>query len=177
MSDPHSGQRPNTPDALLAQRLEKKLDSAIGDLAQSQAAARGRYRGPVLDLATRLLYLNDGAERLHQRAAAMDAAGLFADSDWEAPGSLVPALVKTTLESGDRTTVALDSVSHLRMLAIARGEHEHAGISAEMARHFLTQMLALNLNRLFDTGDETMRVRLGDLAPGIDRLFRYILEH
>lgn len=177
MPDTHSVQRPNTPDALLAQRLEGKLDSAIAELARAQASAKPRYQKPVLDLATRLLVLTDGAERLYHRAAAMDSAGLFADSDWEAPGSLLPALVKTTLESGERSTVALDSVSHLRLLAIARGEHAHAGISAEVARHFLTQMLALNLNRLFDTGDETLRVRLGDLAPAIDRLFRYILEH
>ena len=177
MTEQPSTQRISTSDALLAQRLEKKLDSALACLQQAQPAARRRHQEPVLDLATRLLRLDDGVERLYQRAADMDVAGLFAGSDWEAPGSLLPSLVRTTLESGNPRTVALDSISHLRMLAISRGEHAHTDTSPEIARHFLTQMLALNLNRLFDTGDETLRVRLGDIAPAIDRLFQYILEH
>ncbi|TCO72235.1 hypothetical protein [Chromatocurvus halotolerans] len=167
----------STTGVIDVQRLEREFDSAIARLQQAGPVTRPGCQKPVLELARQLLTVEDGAERLHRRAAALDSAGLFAGSDWDAPGSLLPSLVKTTLESGDPTTVTLDSISHLRLLSIVRGEHEHAGVSPEIARHFLTQMLALNLNRLFDTGDETLRVRLGDLAPGIDRLFRYILEH
>ncbi|MFN2329339.1 MAG: hypothetical protein ABR612_10500 [Chromatocurvus sp.] len=167
----------STPDRMDVQHLEKELDGALMRLQQAGPVTKPRCQRPVLEVATRLLTVEDGAERLHRRAAALDSAGLFAGSDWDAPASLLPSLVKATLESGDPRTITLDSVSHLRLLSIAREEYEHAGVSPEIARHFLTQMLALNLNRLFDTGDETLRVRLGDLAPGIDRLFRYILDH
>ena len=62
------------------------------------------------------------------------------------------------------------------MLAVAEGRHTRPGLSDEQAQHFLTQVLALNLSRLFGPPDETARVRLGPLSDAIDALFRELVS-
>lgn len=51
----------------------------------------------------------------------------------------------------------------MRLLAVARGEYLHESMSAEQAHHYLTQVLAINLNMLFGEAGEAEREQ-GKLA-------------
>jgi len=157
--------------------LEEKLEHAVSRLEQARPFAKVRHQGPVLELARRLLVQPDGLRRLYRLAPRLDAAGLFAGTDWADPETLLPSLVRNTLEQGGKGTVVLEVLSQLRLLAVANGSCVHPGVSAEGAEHFLTQVLALNLNRLFGAADETLRVRLGPLGQAVEELFRFLLDH
>ncbi len=90
----------------------------------------------MLELAGRILSQPEGPPRLYRMAARMDAAGLFTGTDWEEPASLVPGLVANTLEQGAKTTVVLDAMSHLRLLAVANGDASHGGLGGAGAPFF-----------------------------------------
>lgn len=157
--------------------LQEKLESAIGRLERASLFAKLNFQTQVLELAGRMLALPGGVPQLYTLAPRLDDAGLFYGTDWAEPGALLPRLVNNTLEQGTNPLIMLECMSELRLLAIANGEHSHEGVSAEQARHFLTQVLALNLNHLFGTANETLRTRLGKLGEGIQALFHYLLDH
>jgi hypothetical protein len=157
--------------------LQEKLETAIGRLEHASSFAMLKYQTPVLELAGRMLALPGGVQQLYTLAPRMDNAGLFNDTDWAQPSALLPRMVNYTLEHGTKPLIMLECLSELRLLAIVNGTHSHEGVSVEQARHFLTQVLALNLNNLFGTTNETLRTRLGKLGDGIPSLFRYLLEH
>jgi len=157
--------------------LQEKLESAIGRLEGATPFAKLNFQSPVLEVAGRMLARPDGLQQLYALAPRMDNAGLFYETDWAEPGALLPRLVNNTLEQGTRPLVVLECLSELRLLAIANGVHSHEGVSAEQARHFLTQTLALNLNYLFGTANEVLRARLGKMGEGIQGLFRFLLDH
>ncbi|MCB1842989.1 MAG: hypothetical protein KDI09_08530, partial [Halioglobus sp.] len=83
--------------------------------------------------------------------------------------------VPNTLEFGERNTVVLDCMSQLRMLAIAQGRCASEKITADQARTFLSQVLALNLRLVVGHADESMRTRLGKLGGGVSALYQYLL--
>ncbi len=157
--------------------LQEKLEHAIGRLEQASSIARLNLQTPVLDLAGRMLALPGGLQHLYALAPRMDNAELFYGTDWAEPGALRPSLVNNTLEQGSKPLVMLECLSELRLLAIANGVHNHEGVSVEQARHFLTQVLALNINHLYGPANEALRIRIGNLGDGLQTLFRYLLEH
>ena len=157
--------------------LEEKLEYACSRLEKAQPFNKVRFQHPVLDLGRRLMSQENGIQVLYAMAPRLDKAGLFTGTDWSNPLTLLPTLVAQTLECGDRDTVMLECLSELRLLAIARGVYSSTGISAEHARHFLTQVLALNLEYLFGTRTETVRERLGPLGAKVGELFQFILTH
>lgn len=158
------------------QALIEELETAIDQLQSSSSFDKVTHQPAVLELSTRLLPQPGGLQALYRLAPDMDNAGLFEGSDWAEPGSLLPGLVKSTLQAGAMETVVLDALSHLRLLAIVKGEHHLAGISTEQAEQFLTQMLALNINQLFGAPDESMRIRLGALGDAVNQLFQFLLS-
>ncbi len=147
--------------------LEEKFAYALEQLEQAPLSAKFPHQSAVIDLGGRILLHPDGLDCLYRYAPRFDAAGLFSGSDWDEPGVLLPSLVASTLEHSPKNTVVLDCLSHLRMLAMSNNLCSHAGVSAEQAHNFLTQVLALNLSRLFGTVDETLRTRLGDMAEAV----------
>lgn len=157
--------------------LQEKLESATGRLEQASPFAKHNFQTPVLELAGRMLTLSGGLQQLYALAPRLDNAGLFHGTDWAEPGALQPRLVNNTFELGTKPLIMLECLSELRLLAIVNGAHSHEGVSVEQARHFLTQVLALNLNHLFGTANETLRTRLGKLGNGIQALFHYLLDH
>lgn len=156
--------------------LAEKMERALQRLEQAYPYAKGGPRSAVLEVAKRVLLAPGGLDLLYRLAPRLDRAGCFTDTDWDYPSALLPSLVRTTFEQGHRSTVMLEVLSQLRLLAIALGEHQHTGVAPEQARHFLTQVLALNLNRLFSPGGEAERIRSDQLGPGITALFAYLLE-
>ncbi|MGB8623516.1 MAG: hypothetical protein WCD16_11910, partial [Paracoccaceae bacterium] len=158
------------------ERLRDTLRVTVDRLEQSRPFAKHRHQRPVLDVIARLLALPDGVAALYEDAPRLDAAGLFHGSDWDHPGTLLPQLVGQTLESPDKLTVALEAASLLRMLAIADGRGAHPSVHADHARHFLTQVLALNLRHFFGGSGEAARNAAGDEQMRA-RLFRFIADH
>ncbi len=146
-----------TSTAAAAETVASRFDSAFEKLANARSFAKPSHIGRVLDLARKLLTLDGGPALLYARAPQFDNAGLFEGSDWQAPESLQARFVPVTLKGGDPRLITLECLSELRMLAIARGEYFHPRMSAEQAQHFLTQVLAFNLQTLFGLSDEATR--------------------
>ncbi|KUF11793.1 hypothetical protein [Pseudoponticoccus marisrubri] len=162
------------PDAQ-AMRLCGTLDVAIERLERARPFAKTRYQRPVLDVAARLLSVPGGFAALCTRAMRMDRAGLFAGSDWDTPEALLPQLSGGTLVSDDPIYRALEASSLARFLAVASGAGRHDNLHSEGARHFLTQVLALNLRDTFGTVDEAQRA-LGDRLTVKREILRHIAE-
>ncbi|KHQ50732.1 hypothetical protein OA50_04656 [Mameliella alba] len=157
-------------------RLSGTLDMAIERLERARPFAKSRYQRPVLDVLGRIIAQPGGLDMVRQRAERMDAAGLFAGSDWDRPEVLLPQLVGNTLVSEDPAFQALEAASLARFLAVADGEARHSNLHQEGARHFLTQVLALNLKDLFGVPDEAARA-LGARQDVKRRVVTYIADH
>jgi hypothetical protein len=139
--------------------------------------AKIRQQGPVLEIAGRLITEAEGLEMLYRLIPRLDAAGIFTATDWAEPATLQPDLVRNTLEHGEKSTVIIECLNQLRLLAVVNGEYVHPGISVAQARSFLTQVLALNLNRLFGPPDEVLRQRLGSLGKAVSEVLRFLVDH
>ncbi len=157
------------------ERLSRTLDVAIDRLERARPFAKQRNQRPVLDVIARIMSLPGGPEAVFERAIRMDRAGLFAGSDWDAPNVLLPRLSSQTLESEDRLLAALEMASLMRFLAAATGAAHHPILQEEHARHFLTQVLALNLPRFFNFSDEATRAA-GERAATVSRVLRFIAD-
>jgi hypothetical protein len=153
----------------------RSFDHLLRQLAEASSAGKISYQGRVLDTARRLLGHPDGLAQLEARTAALCRAGIFTGTDWAVPSGLVPGLVGNSLRSPDTRTVVLECVNLLRFLAVVRGEHAEQGLPTELARHFLTQVLALNLDRILGGAHEDARVNAGELDPVVDRLLQRVL--
>lgn len=157
--------------------LLEQLEQALGQLEGADDLDKASFQYTVLDLAGRLFEVEGGVDRLFDLAPRLDNAGVFVGTDWDTPNVLIPGWVRTTLEQGERPTIIIEVLSELRLLAIVQGRHAHTAMSRELARHFLTQVMALNLNYLFGTLDEVSREVLGSLSTGVQRLFVLLLEN
>ncbi|MGY6634802.1 MAG: hypothetical protein ACXIU8_13830 [Alkalilacustris sp.] len=180
-SNPGEGPAPAAPDRAdipvgdIRGRLAT-FDRLTAQLAGASQAAKTSYRGRVLEGARRLLAQPGGLAALADRAAVLDRAGIFAGTDWQNPAALLPGLVGNTLRHADAPTVTLECLSLLRLLAAAQDEHTIENLPAEHARHFLTQVLALNLDRLFGAAaSEADRVAAHPLAPAVDALLGHLM--
>ncbi|MCC5999584.1 MAG: hypothetical protein JJU19_01800 [Pararhodobacter sp.] len=156
--------------------LAGTLDRLIEQLSSAAPIAKMSYQGRVLDCARRVLVHPDGLELLQTRAVKMEQAGIFAGTDWENPSALLPRLVGNTLLHAAPPTIVLECLNLLRMLAVVQGAHTIPNFPAENARHFLTQVLALNLDRLFGATSEAARAQASPLSAAVDRLFGMLLD-
>ena len=156
--------------------LTRSFDRMMKQLADASAAGKLSYQGRVLDAAGRVLKTPGGMAELEQRAAELDLAGIFAGTDWAMPAGLVPGMVGNTLRSADSRTVVLECLSLMRFLAVLRGEHTSSGLQRETAHHFLTQVLALNLDRITGPGTEAARIQASDMTPIVNALLQRLLE-
>nr|WP_255775002.1 hypothetical protein [Halomonas alkalisoli] len=153
-----------------------KLDEATTLLAEARAFTKPTKLPRVLDTARRVLMQEGGAAEVEARSQALEEAGIFAGSDWETPQYLLPSLTTHALKSADPNMVVIESLSELRLVAVAKGEYLHPLVSAEQAHHYLTQVLALNLWLLFSTPSEAERETQGRLAQIPRNLFRHLAD-
>lgn len=170
-------EQPGQPVLEPAETLERELERACQRLEQARAFAKPRLVAPALAQARKLMLAPDGIVRLARWAVRLDRAGLFAGTDWDSPQSLQANLVPYTLASGDAQAITLECLSQLRLLAIAKGGVGHRGVAPEQAHHFLTQVLALNLDRLFEGKTSEITRQRPQLHAAVDHLFQYLLEH
>lgn len=165
----------STPTQTIESTLAR-FDHLVCQLQGASAIGKATYQTRVLDAVCRLLAQEQGLTEIAARVARLDRAGIFLGTDWAAPSGLLPGLVRGTLQTGAPRTVALECLSLLRFLAVAQAEHVVSGLPAQKARHFLTQVLALNLDRVLGSFAESDRVRRGPLVAAVDRLFVHIMD-
>ncbi|MEX1197902.1 MAG: hypothetical protein WEB57_08595 [Pseudohongiellaceae bacterium] len=161
---------------VLLPRFLGRFDEALQILADARDFAKPGKLRRVLDAARSVLGVDGGCEALEDRAEAIEKAGVFMGSDWATPQSLVPSLTRQALRSANADILVVETLSELRLLAIARGSYIHTDVSSEQAHHFLTQVLALNLELLFQGPDEARRVTQGRMASIPQLLFRHLAE-
>ncbi len=142
------------------------LDESVAEMATAPSCAKPGKIRRVLDSVRDLLLHDGGCALIETRASALERAGIFEGSDWASPHTLIPSLTTYSLKSTNPDTVIIEAISELRLLAIALGDYEHADMSAESARHYLTQMLAINLDLLFGSQSEAQRQQPGRQARG-----------
>ncbi len=156
--------------------LIEKLDQAVALLDTARDFAKVGKLPRVLDTCRRVLQHQDGLALLEARAEALDHAGVFVGSDWAAPQHLVAQLSRHAL-TGGIDILLIETLSNLRLLAVARGHYLHPLISAEYANHYLTQILAINLDLLFNQTDEARRLHQGRLAFLPHALLSHLADH
>ncbi|MEV4601884.1 hypothetical protein AB0K15_31345 [Amycolatopsis sp. NPDC049253] len=159
----------------LAKRVAS-LDDAVQAMAETRDFGKHTKLRRVLEALRRVLLQPGGAAAVQARAQALDEAGLYQGTDWASPEILLPALVGPGLHSGEADTVVIEAASELRMLAVALGEYTHPTLSAEDARGFLSQVLAMNLELLFTPPTEAERAHEGRTAQLIRALFRHVAD-
>ena len=156
--------------------LAGRFDQALEQVSQASRFAKALHTGKVLQLAGRLLCQPEGAEQLYQRATAIEHSGLFSGTDWANPEILQADITVQTLRLGAPDDITLEALSELRLLAVAQGELPHDALSAEQAHHYLAQVLALNLDLLFETGGEAIRVRQGRMAVAVRGVLQLLVS-
>lgn len=169
------GSQPSSDDPALARRLVS-LDDAVRAMAETREFGKHLRLRRVLDQLRRVLLQPGGCAAVRARAQALEEAGLFLGTDWASPEILIPTYAGAGLRSADPDTVLMETVSALRMLAVAIGEYPHPKISAEDAGQFLSQVLAMNLALLFTPPNEAERIRQGRMAQVVRDLFAHVGE-
>lgn len=137
--------------------LAERLDVAIVALEEASNFAKSGRAVRVVDVAHRLMVQPGGAPLLADRIGRIDAAGVFAGTDWEHPETLQARLAAGTLEHGEPALATLEMLSELRLLAVARGETFHPAMASESVQHFLAQVLALEIDHLLGAASEADR--------------------
>lgn len=154
-----------------------QLDAAIERLAVANAVAGVSPVFEVIDAARPLMFDDRGLQALYDRVPAIETAGFFGGSDWEYPQTLVPSLAVRTVRHGDAVATVVESLSQIRLLAVARGDYAHPTVSAEHAHHFLAQVMAMNLDLVVGDLPEGDRLRPEGLGYAVQALYRYLLHH
>lgn len=154
-----------------------QFDMALAEFARARKADPNASSIGLLERARMLMTLPGGFDAIYRRIRSLESAGIFGTSDWAQPAILQPALAKHSLREAGAVTTVVEAISELRMLAVTRGDYFHPGISAEQARHFLTQVMALNLDLLSGPLSEADRERPKQLGLIVQDLYRYLISH
>lgn len=153
------------------------LDAAIERLAAANAVAEVSPVFEIIDAARPLMFDAKGLEALYVRVPAIEAAGFFGGSDWNYPQTLVPSLAVRTVRHGDPVATLVESLSQIRLLAVAKGDYTHPSVSAEHAHHFLAQVMAMNLDIVVSDLQESDRLRPDRIGYAVQTLYHYLLQH
>ncbi len=159
----------------LALRI-KRLDEAVTLVSDSPEFARLSRMPRLVDSLRQVLMVPGGCAEVEARAQTLEDTGVFEGSDWAYPQILIPSLTTYSLRSPQSDTVVIEALSELRLLAVAQGHYIHDHISAEQAHHYLTQVLAINLELLFGVPTEAEREQQGRLASISRAVIRHLAE-
>jgi hypothetical protein len=155
--------------------IKDRFNQALDTLDQAKPFAKSMYQTNVFQLAIELASTDEGLSHLYDKASLYDQAGVFNGGPWENPEKLQPPFVSGSLKiKGVNSIVEL--LSEMRMLSIAKGDYQHELVSADEAREFLNEVLALNLDLLFPPETEEARIEHGEHIERAQRLFRFLGE-
>lgn len=155
----------------------KQFDAALAEFGRAHSTNPHASSLALLERSRILMTLPKGFDALYRRVRSLESAGIFGTSDWAQPGILQPALAKYSLREACAVTTVVEAISELRMLAVSRRDYFHPGISAEQARNFLTQVMALNLDLLSGQLTEADRERPQQLGYIVQELYQYLISH
>ncbi len=153
----------------------QRFDHALEALAKAPAFARVRYQTELFQVAETLMGDVGGLAQLYERAPRFHEVGVFTGGPWEDPSRLQPSLVAGGLE-GAGVYPVVETLSELRVTALAKGRATDERMSARDAQAFLEQVMALNLAYLFPKATEATRVASGPRRDRIIALFAFIAE-
>jgi len=153
----------------------RRLDELLDTLAEAPADAASAPQNELFVLAERLLADDAGLRALYDRAHRFDEVRLFAGGPWDDPSKLQVPLVAGTLRAPGITPI-VESLSELRLLAIASGRAQSDAMTAEEAGTFLDEVMARNLRYLFPTAGATEAEREDRFAESHGRLFGLIAD-
>lgn len=155
-------------------RLATQLREAVEKVAQSRPFAKALHQGQIFELTVRLLKEPGGPAAVYAVAPELESAGVFQGSDWDTPEQLVPELAGASLR-GPSNSVAVEALSDLRFLAIARGLiASHPTVTPEQARAFLETLVSKNIDLLMGGTNEAERQRDRNLREAVIMLLRFI---
>ncbi|WP_208585545.1 hypothetical protein [Gracilibacillus suaedae] len=138
--------------------------------------AKKMYQSDVLQAAARLMDEEDGMETLYQHADRFDKAGVFEGGPWAEPSNLEPRLVSGSLMDSGMTSI-VEILSELRMVAIAKEKYKHEKVSKDDAKHFLNEVMALNVDILFPEETEAARIEGKQKEKNrAERLFQFLAD-
>ncbi|MCR9164455.1 MAG: hypothetical protein ACE37F_06535 [Nannocystaceae bacterium] len=175
MTTPVSEATQSTASKSVETRLAAKFDAMLDKLSGAQPLARSVHQTDVFQLAEALMDSEAGLRVLASRAGRFDEAGVFEGGPWADPGRLQPPLVAGSLKATGVFPV-VETLSELRVLAIARGDSTNESMSQDDARRFLNDIMALNLDLVFPRGTEEERISAGPHHASNLRLFALIVE-
>lgn len=155
-------------------RLVQRFDDALDALEAAKPFAKPTYQTDVFQLTETLIGSSEGMQALAERAHRFDAAGVFSGGGWTDPMRLQPSFVAASLRAGGIYPI-IEILSELRVLAIAQERYE-SELSAEAARAFLEEVMALNLGFLLPGGTEEDRVVQAPQREAVERLFTLLVE-
>lgn len=150
--------------------MNLQLDQSLERLRHAKAFAKSTYQTELFQIAETLLSAPSGLHLLYERAPLFDEVGVFDGGPWKDPSRLLPYLVAGGLK-GQGVYPIVETLSELRMLAIAQGRAESSHINQEEAKAFLTETMALNLDFLLPRETEQERVEGGPFRESNIRLF------
>jgi hypothetical protein len=153
--------------------LDERLEESLILLKETPDFAKPDKIGRIFNNVRRIFMHVHGCALLESRIKRIEKAGTFNDSDYQFPHTLIPGLCGEALKSNDPNTVLIEALSLLRFLAIAKKDYIHPTVSAEHAHHFLAQVVATNLQRLFSVADEAEREQKENLS----KITRSVLKH
>lgn len=153
-----------------------QFDHALMALGQARQADPLASNAGVLTAAGALLASDGGPAALYRRVKRLESAGVFKGTDWNKPAILQADIAKISLRTGDFDTTMIEALSQIRLLAVAMGDYDHPGITAERAHHFITQVMALNLDLLSGQLSESDRERPHNLGSAVQALYRFQVE-
>ena len=155
---------------------ENSFQRAFNQLRRTAAQDKSLLQQTVLEEAAALLNEPNGLVKLFKYAHLFDEAGVFAGKPWENLRKLNPSLVRGTLHAGGIMAVS-ETLSNLRILAIARGDYVHPDMSTYDANEFLTKVMALNLDLLLMKETEENRVKQLYKDKQASEILGFIAEH
>ncbi|WP_233254430.1 hypothetical protein [Salipaludibacillus keqinensis] len=138
--------------------------------------AKKMYQPDVLQASAKLMEEPEGMKFLYQYAGRFDAAGVFEGGPWAEPAKLEPRLVSGSLMATGMTAI-VEILSELRMVSIAKGDHENETVSKEMAKEFLDSVMALNVDILFPEETEAARIEGKEKEKNrAEKLFQFLAD-
>lgn len=157
----------------VVERLAGRLDYWLEEVAKAKPFARSGYQTEVFQVAETLMGSEAGLATLYARAHLFDQKGVFEGGPWVDVAKLLPPLVKGSLAATGVYPV-VETLSELRLLAIATKRGHSPSMSAEEAREFLNEVMALNLEYVFPGDTEQERIEGGAHRESNLRLFALI---
>lgn len=156
--------------------LLEHLENAIHALAESPNFSKATKTPRLYDTVRRVLNHEGGFGVLESYVERIEQAGIFYNTDYANPQILMPALSIYSFKSHVTETVLIETLSNLRLLAISKQQYSHPEVSAEQAHHYLTQVLAVNLQMMFSVPDEVEREKQGQLGELSRKFLTYLAE-